>query len=427
MHRRDLLTLAGSTFLQSLLARAAFAAPPSVRDGEVRAADGTKAPPARAVILLWMNGGPSHLDTWDPKPGTRTGGPTKAIKTRLAGLELAADMPRIAEVADRLCVVRSMSSKEGNHQRAQYLGHTSYSPNPTVEHPSLGAWIAKKLGPTAEGLPAFVSLAGPSIGPGFFGAPFGPFIVQKPGGAPDNTTAGVDDARFTRRLELLGGLESAFAKRVSSRMIEDRRAIYGAAQRFMRSPDLAAFDLGKESEATKAAYGDNDFGRGCLTAKRLVQAGVRFVEVTLDGWDTHQDNFGRVKKQLEVLDPAMAALLADLGRERDARGRPLLESTLVVCMGDFGRTPRINANDGRDHYPQAWSAALAGAGIKPGVIGGTDAAGEKVAGKPIGVADLVATVASQMGLSPSEEAMSPIGRPIAVTDSGVRITSALRD
>ncbi|MFO0668744.1 MAG: DUF1501 domain-containing protein [Polyangiaceae bacterium] len=421
MHRRDFLTLAGSTFLQGLLARAAFAAPSEGAPAATRSAT------AQSVILLWMNGGPSHLDTWDPKPGAKTGGPTKSIKTRLPGLEIAADMPRIADVADRLCVVRSVSSKEGNHQRAQYLGHTSYAPNPTVEHPSFGAWIAKKLGPTAAGLPAFVSLGGPSIGPGFFGAPFGPFIVQKPGGAPENTIASVDDERFARRLSLLSGIESRFGARASSRMVSDRRTIYEAANRFMRSPDLAAFDLSSESDAQKAAYGDSDFGRGCLVAKRLVRAGVRFVEVTLDGWDTHQDNFGRVKKQLDVLDPALAALLTDLGRERGADGRPLLATTLVVCMGDFGRTPRINANDGRDHYPQAWSAVLAGAGIAPGVIGATDAAGEKVVGKTVGVADLVATAASLMGLSPSEEVTSPIGRPIAVTDSGVALAAALSE
>lgn len=408
MNRRDLLRATGGAFLASLLSRAAFAAPSA-------AASATKAARVDSLILLWMNGGPSHLDTWDPKPGTKNGGPTKAIKTRLAGLEIAEDMPHLAEVADRLCVVRGMSSKEGNHQRAQYLGHTSYSPNPTIEHPSFGAWVSKKLGPTANGLPAFVSLGGPSFGPGFLGAQHGPFIVQKAGGPPDNTVAGVNDLRFERRLALLDDLEQRFAASSGARMVDERRAIYASARRLMSSPDLAAFDLAKETSVAKAVYGESDFGRACMVARNLVRSGVRVVEVVLDGWDTHQDNFGRVKKQLSILDPAMSALVKDLASTK----------TLVVWMGDFGRTPRINGNDGRDHYPQAWSAVLAGAGIRPGVLGGTDTNGEKVVGKPIGVADLVATAASLMGLSPSEEAISPIGRPIAITDSGTPIAAAL--
>lgn len=408
MNRRALLKASAAGFFGTLVSRWAMA-------------DGVAAPSATAksIILLWMNGGPSHLDTWDPKPGTPTGGPTKSIKTRMTGLELSENMPHLADVADRLCVIRSMSSKEGNHDRARYLNHTSYAPNPTVEHPSLGGWVAAKLGAPANGLPPFVSLRGPSHGAGFLGTQYGPFVVQSTG-VPENTQPTVDDARFQRRLALLDGMESQFGARVGGRMVDDRRALYASARKLMGSPALAAFDTSTESDATKAAYGDNDFGRSVLAARNLVRAGVRFVEVTLDGWDTHQNNFSRVKGQLDKLDPAMAALVKDLEATHQ------LDSTLIVCMGDFGRTPKINANDGRDHYPQAWTAVLAGGGTKPGVVGGTDATGEKPVGTPYSVPDLLATAAKAMGLSPSEEVMSPVGRPIAITDRGVPIAAALR-
>jgi uncharacterized protein (DUF1501 family) len=450
MDRRAFLRVTGGGIMSSLLARHAFAAPspatrassasvaiPAGAESAARAtgaatgaatdaATGASAPAARAIIVLWMNGGPSHIDTWDPKPNTKAGGPTRSIKTRLRGLEISEHMPAIAEVADRLCVLRGMSSTEGNHQRAQYLLHTSYRPNPTVEHPSLGAWIAKKLGPPTGGLPSFVSIGGPSHGAGFLGPEYGPFVVPSAGGLPESVVPAVDDARDARRLALLERLEARFSSEVGGAMVDDRRAVYASARRLMKSPGLRAFDLSNESARAIAAYGDSAFGRGCMTARNLVAAGARFVEVTLDGWDTHSDNFTRVKQQLAVLDPAMSALLHDLSTLPDPAGggRPLLDTTLVLWMGDFGRTPAINARDGRDHHPQAWTAVMAGAGVAPGVLGATDAAGAKPLGTSWSAADLLATAASQIGLSPSEEAMSRAGRPIAVTDSGTPIARA---
>ncbi len=408
MHRRTLLQASATGFLATLASRFAHA------DGAVR-----PTATATSIILLWMNGGPSHLDTWDPKPGTVTGGPTKSIKTRQPGLDIAESMQQIADVADKLCVIRGVSSKEGNHQRAQYTNHTSYAPNPTVLHPSLGGWVSNKLAAPSNGLPAFVSLRSPSFGAGFLGPQYGPFVVQK-AGVPDNTRPQVDDARFERRLALLDGMESRFGAQVGGHIVDDRRALYASAHKLMGSPALAAFDPTHETDATKQAYGDNDFGRSVLVARNLVRAGVRFVEVTLDGWDTHQDNFSKVKAQLAQLDPAMGALIADLDASHT------LDSTLVVCMGDFGRTPKINANEGRDHYPQAWTAVLAGGGSKPGLLGGTDATGEKVVGTPYSVPDLLATAAKTIGLVPSEETLTPAGRPIAITDRGVPIADALR-
>ena len=377
---------------------------------------------AKACILLWMNGGPSHIDTFDPKPGTPSGGSFKAIKTRAAGVQIAEHLPRIASVADRIAFVRSMSSREGNHARAQFLLHTGYAPNPTVQHPSFGAWASRELGDPSADLPAFVSIGGPSLGPGFLGVQHGPFIVMKAGDMPQNLTLspGVDDARFERRRAALDAMEQRFAGETGDAKVEGRRAVYAKAERLMKSPRAKVFDLSTEPDAAKKAYGDTDFGRGCLLARRLVETGTRFVEVVLDGWDTHKDNFGRVKKLSTTLDDAMGGLLADLAE------RKLLASTLVVCMGDFGRSPKINGNDGRDHHPQAWSALLAGGGVRGGIAhGATDAAGEKVLGTPTSVPDLLATIASLLGMDPQKSVVTPSGRPIALTDNGTPIRALL--
>ena len=412
--RRTLLRLGTSAVFGSLVAR--YLTP--------RAAVAAEAPPgkARACILLWLNGGPSHIDTFDPKPGRVTGGPFKAIAARAKGMTLSEHLPLLADRGDRIALVRSMSSKEGNHARAQYLVHTGYAPNPTVVHPSLGGWTSASLADPHSDLPAFVSIGGPSFGAGFLGVQNGPFVMQKGGAAPPDVAMppGVDGARFDRRRAALDAMEDRFARTTGEPKVDGRRQVYAKAVRLMQSPKLDAFDLSAESEATKKTYGDTDFGRGCLVARRLVERGTRFVEVVLDGWDTHKDDFERTKTLMGTLDPAFAALLDDLG----ARG--LSGSTLVACMGEFGRTPKINANDGRDHWPGAWSAVLAGAGVRGGVVhGATDDDGAKPAGPPTGVPDLLATMATVMGLDPSHSETTPAGRPIAVTDDGTPIRAVM--
>jgi uncharacterized protein (DUF1501 family) len=377
---------------------------------------------AKAVVVLWLNGGPSHLDTFDPKPGTPVGGPFKAIKTRAPSILLSEHLPQLAEKADKIAVVRSMSSKEGNHARAQYLLHTGYSPNPTVVHPSLGGWVCEQLGDPQSDIPTFVSIGGPSFGAGFLGVQNGPFVLQKAGEMPPNVEPPpqIDAARFDRRKAALDFLEKRFASQTGDAKVDGREAVYAKAVRMMRSPRIDVFDLGHESDATKKAYGDTDFGRGCLLARRLVERGVKFTEVVLDGWDTHKDNFNRNAKQMGILDPAFATLLGELDQ------RKLLRSTIVVCMGDFGRTPKINGNEGRDHHPQAWSAVLAGGGIRGGYVHGTtDADGDKVAGPATSVPDLMATLATLMGMDPTHSETTPAGRPIAITEDGVAVKALL--
>ncbi len=370
---------------------------------------------AKSVILLWMNGGPSHLDTWDPKPGTKNGGPHKAIKTSIPGVQISQHLPQMAELAKRIAIVRGLSTKEGNHQRAQYLLHTGYVPNPTIQHPSLGGWTSRKLGDPKNGLPGFVSIGGPSLGAGFLGVQHGPFVLQKGGDLPQNITYGadVDRDRFLARKRMLDLMEQDFAKQTGDLKVEGHASVYDKAVKLMHSPDLRAFDVSGEPDAVRESFGTHDFGKSCLVAARLVTAGVRFVEVVLDGWDTHKDNFTRTKNLMGALDPGMSGLIKDLER------RGLLSSTLVVWMGDFGRTPRINADDGRDHFPNVSSCVLAGAGIKEGVVHGeTTPEGDKVAKDAVAVPDLMATVASLLGLDPGESFLTPIGRPIAITDGG---------
>lgn len=369
-------------------------------------------------ILLWMNGGPSHLDTWDPKPGASTGGPFKSIKTRASGVEICEHMPQIADVADHLAIVRSMTTKEGNHQRAQYLMHTGYTPNPTVTHPTFGSWVSEELGSPNSDLPNFVSISGPSMSAGFLGVQYGPLVVQNFAQPLQNIgyASNVDEHRFDTRQTALNMLENDFAGQTGDIKVKGRQAVYGKAVRLMKSPKLKAFEIGEEPQAVRAAYGDSNFGKGCLMARRLVESGVRFVEVVLDGWDTHTDNFTRVQKQMTTYDGAMAALI------RDLKQRDLLDDTLIIWMGEFGRTPKINPNDGRDHFPGAWSAVMAGGGCKGGqAYGATDMEGVKVVDRPVAVNDFFATVATLLGMNPAKSFMTPVGRPISITEKGTPI------
>ncbi|HEX3869019.1 MAG TPA: DUF1501 domain-containing protein [Pirellulales bacterium] len=377
----------------------------------------------KSCILLWMNGGPSHLDTFDLKPGASTGGPFKAIGTSAKDVKICEHLPQVAEQAKHLAIVRSMTSKEGNHDRGQYLMHTGYAPSGTLKHPSLGAWVSHELGDPAFELPNFVSIRGPSVGAGFLGVQHNPFTVQNPKQGVRNLPLAkdVDRDRFSRRMEGLAILQSSFQAQTHAVEVANHDAVYGKSVKLMHSPLIKAFNIKDEPESVCRAYGDSDFGRGCLMARRLVETGVPFVEVTLDGWDTHIDNFTKTGLLMRDLDPAMATLV----RELDDRKR--LDDTLVVWMGEFGRTPKISPVDGRDHYPHAWSAVLAGGGVRGGqAYGSTDAEGAKVVKDPVTVPDFFATIARTLGMDPAHEEMSPVGRPIAISENGKPIKALVR-
>jgi hypothetical protein len=370
-----------------------------------------------ACILLFMRGGPSQLETFDPKPGAANGGPTKAIATALNAVRIAEPWTNVAAAMKDIALIRSMTNREGEHQRATYQLHTGYVPQGSVKFPSFGSIVASELGPKEFDLPHFVCVGNraATIGSGFLGMQFAPFVVANPNQLPMNVALprNVNGKRLDRRLNLLKDLEQDFAEAGGKKSVEDHRTLLANASQMVLSPRLKAFDLGQEKDLVRDRYGRNSFGQGCLLARRLVEQGVTFVEVESGGWDTHQDNFARTKSLSETVDPAFAALVGELKE----RGR--LEKTLIIWMGEFGRTPRINPNKGRDHFPRAFSVALAGGGIKGGqVIGATSDHGMDVKQHPVSVADLFCTFCHALKINPRKENMSGVGRPIKVVDGG---------
>jgi hypothetical protein len=370
-----------------------------------------------ACILLYMRGGPSQFETFDPKPGTANGGPTKAIATAAEGVQIAEHWPKLAQVMKEVALVRSVTSREGEHLRAAYQLHTGYLPSASVKYPNFGSIVAKELGRSDFDLAHFVSVGNrvTTIGSGFLGMSFAPFVVGNAAQVPNNVALprGVAGGRFRRRLGLLKDLEKDFARSGGKERVREHRAVYASAAQMVLSPRLQAFDLSQEKDAVRDRYGRTPFGQGCLLARRLVEQGVTFVEVESNGWDTHQDNFARTKALAEGVDPAFAALLGDL-KERGRLGR-----TLVIWLGEFGRTPRINPNTGRDHFPRAFTVALAGGGVRGGrVVGKTSADGTTIEERPVSVADLFCTFCQALKIDPRKENQATLGRPIKIVDAG---------
>jgi Protein of unknown function (DUF1501) len=395
----------------------------------------------RSCILLWMSGGPSQIDTFDPKPGHANGGPFKDIATSVPGLRLAEHLPKLAQHAEHLAVIRSLTSKEGDHARATQFVHTGYLPQGPIRYPTLGSLVSKELGTSGAELPNFVSIAPlrslspASYSPGFLGSQYAPLLVGGKAGAGGDDAAvdeslkvedlelpaGVDLELADTRLDLLKSLNDRFVGEHADAPAAGHATAYQRAVKLMRSVAGRAFRLDEEPAAVRDAYGRNRFGQGCLLARRLVEQGVPFVEVTLGGeggqlgWDTHQDNFEGVRKLCNMLDPAWSTLMEDL------KSRGLLDSTLVVWMGEFGRTPKINDNKGRDHFPNAWSAVLAGGGIRGGqAYGRTSDDAMSVADNPVTIPDLLATVCQSLGIDPMQQNDSNLGRPIRIVDPSAK-------
>jgi len=374
----------------------------------------------RACILLWMQGGPSQFETFSPKPGHASGGATKAIATSAPGIQVAENLPHIASVADELAIIRSMTSKEGAHPRATSLLHTGYLPTASVKYPAFGSVVAQQVDHAGLELPAFVRVGGRSRdmgGGGILGVEFDPFVMQSAEQRPTNSTPSTNIERYNRRLALLEQLEVPYAAAGGAQEVADHQKLYRKAAMMIQSPQMKAFDIEAEPAGVRQSYGDGEFASGCLLARRLVETGVPFVEVLHNGWDTHDDNFARTKKLCGQIDQPVAALI------RDLKQRGLLESTLVVWMGEFGRTPKINARGGRDHFPRSFNVALAGGGVRGGqVIGKTDASGASIEDRPITVPDLFQTFCKSLSINPSIENFGPNGRPIKVVDSGSPIS-----
>ena len=377
----------------------------------------------KAMILLWMAGAPSQFETFDPKPDHDHGGGTEAIDTAVPGIKIARDWPNVAKAAGDVAFVRSMTNNEGNHQRASYQLHTGYAPTGSVRHPSVAAGVVQQIAPAGLALPASVTIGGgrdAGAGGGFLGVKYDPLTVPKAGTPPANAAPAVPATRVRRRLGLLDQLEGEFAARGGGSVVENHRELYKSAGELSLGPDLGAFGLDDEPQSLEDKYGDTDFGRGCLLARRLVEAGVTFVEVRMTGWDTHADNFDRVAENAAAVDPAFAALVGDL------KDRGMLDDTLVLWTGEFGRTPKINARGGRDHYPRAFNCALAGGGVRGGqVVGSTTPDGTAVKDRPVSVDDLLRTCCASLGVDADHEHLSPLGRPLRVVDGGAVVGELL--
>ena len=317
-----------------------------------------------------------------------------------------------------VAIIRSMTNKEGNHQRATYQLHTGYAPTGTVKHPNIGCVVANELGDPKFDLPHIVSIGSGTIGAGLLGVSLEPFVVQDPTKPPANVIPAVNGQRFSRRLNLLHALEhSGFEMTGGADRVKDHTALYRQTAGMVLSPRMKAFDLSDENPKIRAAYGETAFGQGCLLARRLVQAGVTFVEVRSNGWDTHQQSAEKVGKNASSVDPGFASLVADL------KAKGMLEKTLVIWMGEFGRTPKINPNAGRDHFPRVFNVALAGGGVKGGqVIGASSAEGTDVKDHPVAVNDLLTSICHALKIDPAKENMSSVGRPIKIVDGGKVVT-----
>lgn len=368
----------------------------------------------KSFILIWLNGGPSQLETFDPHPNTPIGGPTRAIPTPLEGVSFAEHLPRLAELAPKMTLLRSVVSKEGDHARGQYTLRTGFRPEPAVFHPTLGAIAAKELPTVGLDLPPYISILTNDnyTDAGYLGADFQAYIVGNPAQPPRNLHPPVPQERMKNRQEVLSILESRLARMPNRpEAIERAHLQTDRAIRMMTSPQQSAFDISQESDTVRDSYGRNPFGNGCLAARRLLETGVRAIEVTLSGWDAHASNFDVHARLGQTLDQSLSALLNDL----EARGR--LRDTLVVCTGEFGRSPQINGLDGRDHWPHGFSVMMAGASLPPGVvIGQTDPEGGKEPKDPITVPDFTATILTLLGINPTREFITNTGRPIKLSD-----------
>ena len=372
----------------------------------------------KACILMWMGGGAPTIDLWDLKPGSKNAGEFKPIATN-AGYEISEVLSKTAKVADLLSVVRSMSTREADHGRGRYYMHTAFPPEATVVHPTFGSVVSYELMPARGGLeiPAFISVGGSAGSPGYLGMSHAPFVVDSSGRIRDAEAGDTPPSRVAHRLAMLELVETNFIKSGRGDLPAAHRDIYRGALNLTRSEQRKAFQVDEEPQNVRDAYGSSSFGRGLLLARRLVEAGVPFVEVSLDGWDLHNNAFPVLRDQLGPnLDQGFSALVADL------KERGLLEHTVLVWMGEFGRTPRINQGAGRDHWAACWSVALGGGGIRGGeAIGATDADGLAVIGKSYVAGDIWATVAKALGIPVDKEYKSDLGRPFRIANGGTPI------
>jgi hypothetical protein len=371
----------------------------------------------KACILMWMGGGPPTIDIWDLKPGSKNGGELQPIDTK-GDLQISELMPKTAMVMDNLSVVRSMSTREADHGRGRYYMHTSFIPNPTVVHPTFGSVVSYEVGSKRKELeiPSFISVGGGGGSPGFMGMMHAPFVVSSNGEIRNAATGKIGRDRFANRLAMLDVIETSFINSKRGESPKAHKDVYRKAVNLMTSEQMKAFRVDQEPTEVRAAYGENNFGRGLLMARRLIETGVSFIEVNEGGWDMHGGVFNALRTKLPVQDQAISALVTDL------KQRGMLDDVVLVWMGEFGRTPRINANVGRDHWARTWSNMIGGGGLNGGIaVGKTSPDGVDIVGKSYLPGDIWATVAQAMGIPIDTVHTSKLGRPMKLANGGTPI------
>ncbi|MBP51617.1 MAG: hypothetical protein CMI27_00560 [Opitutae bacterium] len=408
-NRRRFLELAAGSFL-GVTASNCFGAA-----GE-KSAIPPLADPSKQLIYLYMEGGMSHIDTFDLKTNHDNQGSTKPINSNVDGIRVSSHLPNLARHADKLCIVNSLTSTAGDHEKGNYFMHTSYQQRATIRHPGIGSWYHKLKGKLNPTLPASVFIGRESRfhgSGGFFEPEFEPLAINEPESGLKYAKALVEKNRFDRRIKLANDIDAEFLSRYHSKPVRAYGHMYADAVRLMDSPDLAAFNIHEENIKTQQRYGTEPFGQGCLLARRLVERDVRTVEVSFGGWDTHQNNFTSLPELCHTMDQAVAALLDDL--ERIGK----LKDTVVVLTTEFGRTPQINQNVGRDHYPQAFTSVLAGGGFKGGYVHGKTSEGaEEVIDGLMTIPDFNASIAYALGIPVDYVLYSPTVRPFTVAHKG---------
>ena len=368
---------------------------------------------AKHVIYIYMAGGMTHLDTFDPKPGADTQGQTGVAETPVAGVQLSEYMPHLAQGFQDIAVIRSMGTKTGAHGGASYWMQTGFQESPSIRHPNMGGWAQKALGKSHPQLPDTIHIGGGGPGAGFLGAAFAPLPITDPNKGLPNSKFPVEKNRMSERLESLEGLNREFVEKYRTENVNAYNDFYDNTLEFLQSEELDVFNLKKEKKATRDAYGNGRFGQGLLLAKRLVKSGVRFVRVNNGGWDMHGELWNRAPGKINEFSRGVSTLISELKAEG------LFEETLIVLTTEFGRTPRINQRGGRDHHPRCFSAMLAGGGIQGGqVYGQSDNRGIAAAKDPVSVKDFNATIATALGMPLDKRIYSPGGRPFLVANRG---------
>jgi hypothetical protein len=384
----------------------------------------SKEGPAKSIIHVFLPGGMAHQESWDPKPEAplEYRGPFGIAKTKVSGLVLSENFAQTAKVADKWTIIRSNAGKEADHARASYAAFTGYRKSPAIEHPSMGAVVSHEFG-SRKNLPPYVAIptANEFSGTGYLGSQYGPFgIGSDPGRSGYQVRdlmlpPGIDDQRFGKRQRIREVVDAHFRGHVkNAEALGAMDEFYQRAYAMISSPAAReAFDIDKEKAATKAKYGETEAGLRLLLARRLVEAGVRFVTVSYGGWDHHAAIEGAMKRQAPILDQALAGLVADL------YDRGMLDSTIVLVTSEFGRTPKVNASAGRDHYPRVYSVGVAGGGFKRGLVyGSSNSTASEPEENPVRIEDVLTTVYHQLGINSDKELMAPGARPIEIIDGG---------